>query len=55
MNVIVQAVDGIDADELLELSDRFKQRHAPAAVVLGTRDDGKASRRELRSRVAERR
>ncbi|MFO7572942.1 MAG: alanine--tRNA ligase [Gaiellaceae bacterium] len=41
VNVIVQSVDGIDADTLLELSDRFKQRHAPAAVVLGSREDGK--------------
>ena len=41
VNVIVQTVDGLDADELLDLSDRFKQRHAPAAVVLGSREDGK--------------
>jgi alanyl-tRNA synthetase len=41
VNVIVQPVDGLDADALLELSDRYKQRHAPAAVVLGSRDDGK--------------
>jgi len=40
-NVIVQAVDGLDADALLDLSDRFKQRHAPAAVVLGTQEDGR--------------
>ncbi len=40
MNVIVQSVDGLDADELLDLSDRFKQKHAPAAVVLGSREDG---------------
>ncbi len=36
VNVVVQAVDGLDADALLDLSDRFKQRHAPAAVVLGS-------------------
>jgi alanyl-tRNA synthetase len=42
VNVIVQAVDGLDADALLQLSDRFKQRHSPAAVVLGSRDDGQA-------------
>jgi alanyl-tRNA synthetase len=42
VNVIVQAVDGLDADALLQLSDRFKQRHTPAAVVLGSRDDGQA-------------
>jgi len=41
VNVIVQTVEGLDADALLDLSDRFKQRHAPAAVVLGTREDGK--------------
>ncbi|MBA2642567.1 MAG: alanine--tRNA ligase [Actinobacteria bacterium] len=41
VNVIVQSVEGLDGDELLDLSDRFKQRHAPAAVVLGSREDGK--------------
>jgi alanyl-tRNA synthetase len=41
INVIVQPVEGLDADQLLELSDRYKQRHAPAAVVLGSREDGK--------------
>ena len=41
VNVIVQPVEGLDADQLLELSDRYKQRHAPAAVVLGSREDGK--------------
>ncbi|MBA3377165.1 MAG: alanine--tRNA ligase [Actinobacteria bacterium] len=40
VNVIVQSVDGFDSDELLDLSDRFKQRHAPAAVVLGSRENG---------------
>jgi alanyl-tRNA synthetase len=40
VNVIVQSVEGFDADALLDLSDRFKQRHAPAAVVLGSREDG---------------
>ena len=40
VNVIVQSVDGLDADALLDLSDRYKQRHAPAAVVLGSREDG---------------
>ena len=39
-NVIVQAVEGIDSDTLLELSDRFKQGQAPAAVVLGSRENG---------------
>jgi alanyl-tRNA synthetase len=41
VNVIVESVDEMDADALLELSDRFKQRHAPAAVVLGAAEDGK--------------
>ena len=41
VNVIVQPVEGLDADALLELSDRYKQKHAPAAVVLGSREDGK--------------
>ncbi len=41
VNVIVQPVEGLDADELLELSDRFKQQHAPAAVVLGSTEDGR--------------
>jgi alanyl-tRNA synthetase len=37
---VTQSVDGLDADALLDLSDRYKQRHAPAAVVLGSREDG---------------
>jgi alanyl-tRNA synthetase len=41
VNVIVQAVEGFDAEALLDLSDRFKQRHAPAAVVLGSQEDGR--------------
>ncbi|HEU5207609.1 MAG TPA: alanine--tRNA ligase-related protein, partial [Gaiellaceae bacterium] len=41
VNVIVQPLDGLDADALLELSDRYKQKHAPAAVVLGSKEDGK--------------
>jgi alanyl-tRNA synthetase len=41
VNVIVQSVEGLDADGLLDLSDRFRQRHAPAAVVLGSRLDGR--------------
>ncbi len=40
VNVIVQSVDGVDADGLLDLSDRFKQSHEPAAVVLGTSENG---------------
>ncbi|MBA2475300.1 MAG: alanine--tRNA ligase [Actinobacteria bacterium] len=41
VHVIVQQVDGLDADQLLELSDRAKQRAVPAAVVLGSQEDGK--------------
>ena len=40
VNIIVQSVDGLGADALLDLSDRFKQQHAPAAVVLGSKEDG---------------
>ena len=43
VNVVVQAVDGFEGDALLDLSDRLKQRHTPAAVVLGTAGDGKVS------------
>jgi alanyl-tRNA synthetase len=43
VNLVVDEVDGLDGDELLELSDRFKQRHAPAAVVLGSAGGGKVS------------
>ncbi len=43
VNLIVQAVDGLDGDALLDLSDRFKQKHAPAAVVLGSVRDGEVT------------
>jgi alanyl-tRNA synthetase len=43
VNLIVQVVDGLDADALLELSDRFKSKHAPAYVVLGSAQDGKVN------------
>ena len=43
INLIVQAVDALDGDALLELSDRFKQQHAPAAVVLGSTQDGQVT------------
>jgi alanyl-tRNA synthetase len=43
VNLVVDTVEGLDGDELLELSDRFKQRHAPAAVVLGSSGGGKVS------------
>ena len=39
----MQAVDGLGADALLDLSDRFKQRHSPAAVVLGGVEEGKVT------------
>ena len=39
-NVIVMEIAGLGADALLDLSDRFKQRSAPAAVVLGSRENG---------------
>jgi alanyl-tRNA synthetase len=41
VHVIVQRVDGLDADALLDLSDRFKQQNAPAAVALGTTTNGR--------------
>ena len=41
VNVIAQRVEGLDGEALLDLSDRFKQRNAPAAVVLGTVEDGR--------------
>ena len=43
VNLVVETIDGLDGDALLELSDRFKQRHAPAAVVLGSSGGGKVS------------
>ena len=43
INLIVQVVEGLDGDALLDLSDRFKQKHAPAAVVLGGVEDGKVT------------
>jgi alanyl-tRNA synthetase len=41
INVIAQRVEGLVADELLDLSDRLKQRNPPAAVVLGSVEDGR--------------
>ncbi|MEI8104850.1 MAG: alanine--tRNA ligase [Actinomycetes bacterium] len=40
VNVIVMEIGGVGSDALLDLSDRFKQRTQPAAVVLGAREDG---------------
>jgi alanyl-tRNA synthetase len=42
VHVIVVEAKGATQDELLELSDRLKQQHHPAAVVLGAREDGNA-------------
>ena len=39
--MIVQPVEGLGADELLDLSDRYRQRHSPAAIVLGSKENGK--------------
>ena len=39
-NVVVMEIASIDGDALLDLSDRLKQRTAPAAVVLGSRENG---------------
>jgi len=42
VHVIVVEAKGASPEELLELSDRLKQQHRPAAVVLGAREDGNA-------------
>ncbi|HEY4413195.1 MAG TPA: DHHA1 domain-containing protein, partial [Gaiellaceae bacterium] len=39
-NVVVMEVAAIGGEALLDLSDRLKQRTAPAAVVLGSRENG---------------
>jgi alanyl-tRNA synthetase len=41
VEVIVMELAGSTPDALLELSDSLRRKHAPAAVVLGTRDDGR--------------
>ncbi|HSB39507.1 MAG TPA: DHHA1 domain-containing protein, partial [Gaiellaceae bacterium] len=41
VNVFVGRAAGVDADALLEESDRIKQERAPAAVVLGATEDGR--------------
>ena len=41
VEVIVMEVADSTPDALLELSDSLRQKHAPAAVVIGTRDDGR--------------
>src|SRR3954451_19416775 len=40
-NVVTATLAGLDADALLELSDKVKQKAAPAAVVLGSVEDGR--------------
>src|SRR5215472_2412320 len=39
-NVVVMEIPSVGGEALLDLSDRFKQRRAPAAVVLGSRENG---------------
>jgi alanyl-tRNA synthetase len=41
VNVVVAEVKAASADELLAISDRLKQERRPAAVFLGTREDGR--------------
>jgi alanyl-tRNA synthetase len=41
VEVIVMELAATTPDGMLQLSDRLKQQNAPAAVVLGSRDDGR--------------
>jgi alanyl-tRNA synthetase len=41
VEVIVMELADSTPDDMLELSDRLKQQHAPAAIVLGAREDGR--------------
>ena len=41
VRVVSAQLPDMDADALLELSDRVKQKAAPAAVVLGSHEDGR--------------
>ncbi len=43
VRIVTGEVGEMEADVLLDLSDRVKQKAAPAAVVLGARTDGRAS------------
>ncbi len=43
VNLVSGQPEGVSMDVLLDLSDKLKQQHAPAAVVLGAREDGNAS------------
>jgi alanyl-tRNA synthetase len=42
VEIIVIEAKSASADDLLALSDKLKQQHAPAAVVAGSREDGNA-------------
>jgi alanyl-tRNA synthetase len=41
VRIVAGEVGEMDADSLLDLSDRIKQKVSPAAVVLGSREDGR--------------
>ncbi|HEY6149191.1 MAG TPA: alanine--tRNA ligase [Gaiellaceae bacterium] len=41
VNIFVGRASGVDGDALLTESDRIKQERAPAAVVLGSNEDGR--------------
>jgi alanyl-tRNA synthetase len=41
VNVVAATIAGMTADALLELSDKVKQKASPAAVVLGSVEDGR--------------
>jgi alanyl-tRNA synthetase len=41
VEVIVMELGESSPEAMLELSDRLKQQHAPAAIVLGAREDGR--------------
>jgi alanyl-tRNA synthetase len=41
VEVIVMELASTTPDDMLQLSDRLKQQNAPAAIVLGSRDDGR--------------
>ncbi len=41
VNIVVGRVNGVDMDTLLQESDRIKQERSPAAVVLGSTEDGR--------------
>jgi alanyl-tRNA synthetase len=40
VQLVVQEVEGLDPDQLLDFSDRIKQKNPPAAVVLGSKANG---------------